>query len=47
MVLFMKREYMSPEYQMENEINDVILISTQVDENGSFIGIVDIEDILG
>lgn len=43
----MKREYMSPEYQMENEINDVILISTQVDENGSFIGIVDIEDILG
>lgn len=43
----MKKEYIAPQYTSQEEINDIIMISTQVDENGSFIGIVDIEDILG
>lgn len=43
----MKKKYISPEYKSEQEINDVILLSTQIDENGSFVGVVDIEEILG
>lgn len=44
----MKRaEYVSPSYELEIDINDIIMGSTQVDEDGSYVGIVDIEEILG
>ena len=43
----MKKKYTSPIYTNDKEIEDIVMISTQVDEDGNFIGIVDIEDILG
>ena len=44
----MKREYVTPEYNNEVNLTDVILISVQEDsENGTITGIVDIEDLFG
>lgn len=42
----MKKTYISPEYNVEVEMNDIILVSNQ-QEGDSYIGIVDIEEIFG
>lgn len=42
----MKREYIRPEYNNDNQLEDVILISIQEDDD-SITGIVDIEDLFG
>ncbi len=42
----MKREYITPEYEHKNQLEDVILVSVVVDEDDRTItGIVDIEDL--
>lgn len=42
----MKKEYIRPEYDNNNQLADVILISVQKDtENSKIVGIVDIEDL--
>ena len=42
----LKREYIKPEYNNENQLEDIILISIEEDEN-SITGIIDIEDLFG
>ena len=42
----MKREYITPEYENKNQLEDVILVSVVVDKNdGTITGIIDIEDL--
>ena len=42
----MKREYIRPEYDNNNQLEDVILVSIEKDEeNDTITGIVDIEDL--
>lgn len=42
----MKREYITPEYENKNQLEDVILVSVQVNEDDRTItGIIDIEDL--
>lgn len=42
----MKREYITPEYENKNQLEDVILVSVVVDEDDRTItGIIDIEDL--
>ncbi len=42
----MKREYITPEYENKNQLEDVILVSVVVDEGDRTItGIIDIEDL--
>lgn len=44
----MKKEYIKPEYDNNNQLADVILISIQKDEeNNKITGIIDIEDLFG
>ena len=42
----MKIEYVRPEYDNDNQLADVILIST-IEENNKITGIVDIEELFG
>lgn len=42
----MKREYIRPEYNNDNQLEDVILVSVEVDGD-TITGIVDIEDLFG
>ena len=42
----MKIEYVRPEYENNNQLADVILLSTIVEDN-KITGIVDIEDLFG
>ncbi len=42
----MKREYITPEYENKNQLEDVILVSVVVDkDDGTITGIIDIEDL--
>ena len=42
----MKREYITPEYENKNQLEDVILVSVVVNEEEQTItGIIDIEDL--
>ena len=42
----MKREYITPEYENKNQLEDVILVSVVVNEDeGTINGIIDIEDL--
>ena len=44
----MKKAYVSPEYNNNNQLEDIILVSIQEDlENDRITGIVDIEDLFG
>lgn len=44
----MKKEYIRPEYENNNQLADVILVSTIKDEeNNKITGIVDIEELFG
>ena len=44
----MKTKYIRPEYEANNQLEDIILISTVKDEdNQTITGIVDIEDLFG
>ncbi len=42
----MKKEYIRPEYENNNQLADVILVST-IEENNKITGIVDIEELFG
>jgi len=42
----LKREYIRPEYNNDNQLEDVILVSVEVDGD-TITGIVDIEDLFG
>lgn len=42
----MKKEYISPEYENNNQLADVILVSV-IQEDNKITGIVDIEDLFG
>ena len=42
----MKIEYVRPEYENNNQLADVILVST-ITEDNKITGIVDIEDLFG
>ena len=42
----MKKEYLAPSYGKEEIIDDIVLISVQV-EDDTITGIVDIEDLFG
>ena len=42
----MKKQYISPEYDNNNQLEDVMLLSvTRDEENNKITGIVDIEDL--
>ena len=42
----LKKEYITPEYENKNQLEDVILVSVVVDEDDRTItGIIDIEDL--
>ena len=42
----LKREYITPEYENKNQLEDVILVSVVVDkDDGTITGIIDIEDL--
>ena len=44
----MKTKYIKPEYENNNQLEDIILLSTIKDEeNQTITGIVDIEDLFG
>lgn len=44
----MKKEYIRPEYDTDNQLADVILLSVNEDvANNKITGVIDIEDLLG
>lgn len=44
----MKKEYIRPEYDTNNQLEDIMTVSYEVSENGDTItGIVDIEELFG